>query len=604
MITLLFNWSVMLSLCFVTGYSVLHGFEVYSAKQQRISGPADCPYVIKSLDACLMAGFLAFTVYAQIYSLFGGVSGAAFLLMVSVNALLALRFRKPMTAFLRQRFRAAGSGRKTVLLLLFVLFLYGASRGYLHFDTGLYHAQAIRWIEEYGLVPGLGNLHSRFAYNSAAFPLTALFSMKWLLGQSLHGVAGCMAFVLAAVCTDIRPPFAARRKKKEKAAKPGEDNGGCRPVRVSDFARLAAVFYLTVLFREMVSPASDYYTMVVLFYLFIRWLDALERKEKSLIPYCLLCVLGVYAATLKLSAAVVCLLVIQPAARLIKEKRWKEIALFIGLGLLVCLPYLIRNVLISGWLCYPFTFFDWFPVDWKIAKGYADSDAIEIQVYAKLLYDVLLADTPLSGWVPAWFLGLKGLEKLWVLAGAVSFPAAAFYGIFCLVCGGRAWGKKARGRGLDADGKEPISGEAWLLEITLLVCWCFWFFGAPLVRYGYAYVLLLPFVTFGYGYVRLAGRTGMGQRFFSLLLLVILAYKGYNLTEGILETADQPYYIKQMDYGAYEAVTYEVDGVTVYVPVYSGQIGYDKFPSSPYVQDIELRGDELKGGFRKRGSAE
>ena len=44
----------------------------------------------------------------------------------------------------------------------------------MHVDTGLYHAQAIRWIEEYGVVCGLGNLHSRFAYNSAAFALCAL----------------------------------------------------------------------------------------------------------------------------------------------------------------------------------------------------------------------------------------------------------------------------------------------------------------------------------------------------------------------------------------------------------------------------------------------
>ena len=45
------------------------------------------------------------------------------------------------------------------IFVLMLLFSYGASRGYLHFDSGLYHAQAIRWIEEYGVVPGLANLH-------------------------------------------------------------------------------------------------------------------------------------------------------------------------------------------------------------------------------------------------------------------------------------------------------------------------------------------------------------------------------------------------------------------------------------------------------------
>lgn len=34
-----------------------------------------------------------------------------------------------------------------------------------HFDSGQYHFGAIRWIEQFPLVPGLGNLHSRLAYN-------------------------------------------------------------------------------------------------------------------------------------------------------------------------------------------------------------------------------------------------------------------------------------------------------------------------------------------------------------------------------------------------------------------------------------------------------
>ena len=47
-----------------------------------------------------------------------------------------------------------------------------------------------------------------------------------------------------------------------------------------------------------------------------------------------------------------------------------------------------------------------------------------------------------------------------------------------------------------------------------------------------------------------------------------------------------------------------MDGVTVYVPTDRGQIGYNKFPSSPVVQDIELRDGTLESGFRRRSGAE
>lgn len=54
------------------------------------------------------------------------------------------------------------------------------------------------------------------------------------------------------------------------------------------------------------------------------------------------------------------------------------------------------------------------------------------------------------------------------------------------------------------------------------------------------------------------------------------------------------------DYVDGSAEMYEVDGVTIYVPTDRGQIGYNKFPSSPIVQDIELRGNSIRNGFRKK----
>ena len=71
------------------------------------------------------------------------------------------------------------------------------SGGHIHYDSDLYHAQSIRWLEEYGIVKGLGNIHVRFAYNSSFFALSALYSMKFLLKQSLHTVNGFIALLLS-----------------------------------------------------------------------------------------------------------------------------------------------------------------------------------------------------------------------------------------------------------------------------------------------------------------------------------------------------------------------------------------------------------------------
>lgn len=575
MLLVLLNWAYIGITAFLAGFAVLAPFG------RKIS-EKETGYVCRTGTGVLMAGLAFITVYAQVFSLFSGVGLWANVLLLLACAVCAALLRRQLAAFILGKWRESSPGGRLFLAVLVLLMAYGTSRGYMHVDTGLYHAQAIRWIEEYGVVPGLGNLHSRFAYNSAAFPLCAIYGMRWMAGgswtESMHAVQGFLALLVGIQCCGLGR--LAKRKR----------------VLVSDFVRVGAIYYLTVLYREMVSPASDYFAMLLLFYILIAWLDLLERREASVTPYALLSLLLVFTITVKLSAAVMLLLVLKPAVMLLKEKRWKEIALYIGLGVLTALPWLIRGVLISGWLFYPFTFLDLFPVDWKIEKGYADCDSKEIQVFARLLYDVNLYDTPFSGWAGKWFSSLKGLEKLWVAASAGCTVLGA------VTIGRAVWFIKGKKDG-DIGG---IDVWDWLLYAAVLITgYFFWQFSAPLVRYGYVYVVMLPAAVLGYVYIWLTGKKEKiriyGYYAFGAGALVFLLIKGAGLLQGIGETAGEPYYIRQQGYGSFAAVTYEVDGITIYVPADGGQIGYDKFPSSPRIQDIELRREgDIRHGFRAK----
>ena len=486
----------------------------------------------------------------------------------------------------------------------------------MHYDTGLYHAQAIRWIEEYGVVPGLANLPSRFGYNSASFALSAFFSETWLIGRPMHCVAGFFALLCACKCAAGLMAFWKRKK-----------------VRISDFLSIGGIFYLIAVFREIVSPASDYFAMLVLFWVIMTWVELWEQErdcpigEKQTVPYALLSLYLVYAATVKLSTAVILLLVLYPAVLLLRQKKWLQIAGYIALGLLIAFPYLARNVLISGWLFYPFTFLDWFPVDWKISKGYADSDAKEIQAYAREIYNVYQLDQPLKQWLPNWFAAQDGFDKLLVLAGWAAIPVSAVLAVLGAVRAVRAGqvtvaphvngavSEREIGAPLPARRVAHLTPLCFsLLQLCAVVGFFFWQLGAPLVRYGYFYVLFLPLTVFGSLYCmaaeKLAGSEqgdnghkwlkNAGYWAFVGLLVAFFTYKGYNLIQMVRELAYEPYYLWQQDYVDGAAEMYEVDGVTIYVPTDRGQIGYNKFPSSPIVQDIELRGNSIRDGFRKK----
>ncbi|MDE5938017.1 MAG: hypothetical protein K2H37_02900 [Lachnospiraceae bacterium] len=542
-----------------------------------------------------MCGLVCVTVYAQFFSLFAGVGMLANVILCFFCLFTVLADQKGIVAAVRRFFpagkRAENGGGATgagqigwpgfcAAAVLFLLFAYGASRGMIHYDTGLYHAQSIRWIEEYGVVKGLGNLHCRLAYNSSSFALSALYSMAFLGGQSYHCTAGWLAFLLAAVCLPIGKTLRTGR------------------FWASGLARVMCVYYLVNIFDEMISPASDYFMVLVAFYIVIKWLDLVEIGEEAVLPYGLLCVLGVFLMTVKLSAALILLLTVYPACRLLRERRWKETGVYLGLGLLTAVPFFIRNVLISGWLVYPFTQIDLFDVVWKIPKGLADYDAREIQVWGRGYTDVTQFDMPVREWLPGWLRTLAGSDKLLVTA------AAAAVAVFLLEAVYLAWRRGS------------VVFPAFLtVQATVSASFVFWLCTSPLIRYGCVWVYLTAAVVFG-GILDMVlhpatggGRRGekaqggrgwrlAAGRVVSAFVILILVYKGFALAWETIGAYVNDYWLVQKDYENYETYTYRIEDVIFYCPVEGDRVGYEAFPSSPSEARIAFLGEEMAEGFR------
>lgn len=549
MISVIFIWLYMLFTCYVAGFVCM----------KAMAGNGK--FKVRKETDYLYIGIGAVTVYAQIFSIFGRVGLWANVLLLSACVAFVFLWRKDFAEQFRAFRLTITPGRILITVLLFLVFAYGTSRGYIHYDTGLYHAQSIRWIEEYGSVPGLGNLHSRLAYNSSSFCLSALYSMAFLGGRSFHCCAGFLAFLLSLVCSEII--------RKNSLKNP----------RLSDLARIMGIYYLLNIFDEMISPASDYFMVLLVFFILIRWLEFLEAGEKSFFPYAVLSVLCVIVVSIKLSGALILLLAVKPAVQMIREKRVREILKFLGFGTLAIVPFLVRNVILSGWLVYPFTAIDLFNVDFKIPKGMADYDSKEIQVWGRGYSDVTRYEEPVSKWLPEWIRGLGGVDTV--------FLALAVSGILLLilfVC--YALWKRKR----DMIDYLHVAG-------TLTVCFLFWLLSAPLIRYGCVFLWLVPVVTWGYLYLKISPHT---DRFKIYAALVVLAgiYKAgaFGLEQYRYASAD--YLVLQKDYDKFETEPYELHGYTFYYSISGDQTGYDAFPASPVKAEDIFRGETIEEGFK------
>ncbi len=250
-------------------------------------------------DTCLMAGLCVLSLYAQVFSLFHRVSALAVCLLAGICLAVCVGYRKSLAEFAGRLTKGIRLWKVLVFLALFAATLCLTVEYASQYDTGLYHAQSIRWIEEYGAVPGLGNLHNRLAYNSAFFCLQALFGLKFAVNQSLHTLNGFLVFVMLFYGISTSNVFG----KKRMAA--------------SDWMKLGLVTYLctTEVNWTMSSPGSDISVLTLVLYICVKWCEALEEKQ-DVREFGLLSLLAVWAVTLKLSAGAMVILAAYPGEAL------------------------------------------------------------------------------------------------------------------------------------------------------------------------------------------------------------------------------------------------------------------------------------------------
>ncbi|MBP3196234.1 MAG: hypothetical protein J6N21_04425 [Butyrivibrio sp.] len=597
MLSVMLIWLYVIATTYLIGYActnmltALECMHLHKAKGSK-------KYSVHFHESYIIVGLVVNTVYAQIFSLLAGVGLWANLIMLVICVIIAVYYRDELFESGIDLLRMLLANRNWLYYTLIFLFMaYGTSHGIMHYDSDLYHAQAIHWIEDYGVVKGLGNLHIRLAYNSSSFALSALYSMRFLTGRSFHVMAGFFALLLAWQCLDLKNIL--RRG---------------HPV-ISDFARIMAIYYLFTIYDEMVAPASDYFLSTIVFYVIIHWLDMNVRHERSYVPYIMLALVGVYAVTIKLSAAPMLLLSIIPICKLLHEKnrhKLKALLISVLMAFIIVIPFFIRNILISGWLLYPVTSLDFFNFAWEIPKGLAAYDAMEIKTYGRGYTDVAAYnDVPFTEWIVKWFDGISGFNKIMLIldmAAVFVYIACLIYFLVVVIGRKSKYNEKLSNSKVFNINHRSMLRFADFLTIsgTMILCLCFWLFSAPLIRYGEVYVCLTFTIVFGRLLILIFHRFEHDNKIvvrclqlFCCLMVIWMGYKVVRLGMYDIPRFNISNLLVQQDYGEYEVDTYKLDGITFYYPVEDDRVGYYPFPSTPkdMTGKMQLMGSKIENGI-------
>ena len=535
----------------------------------------------------VVCGIVTATVYAEAFSLFYKVGLASNLIMILCCSLFVFIDRARLRSLFESRLHLPeGKVRRIAFILLclcaaviFILALMFTAEGTFHYDTGLYHAQSIHWLEDYGIIKGLGLIHIRFAYNSAYFPLCALYSLRDVMqGQSLHSMSG---FLFALMCMYSFYGWLRSMIKKH------PENSAAQVI--PSFIRMAPLLYFIICILNITSPESDYITGNLIIWVFLRLCEVYEERteEDRLSAFCLISVCAFALIGYKLSAAVIPLIALWPLVILVKKKQWRSILVCALLCALTILPYLARNVMICGWPVYPVTHFDFFDVPWKFDRALVRGDAKEIENWARGLHMEGAVDSSFGAWLKYWWSVQYLGTQLIVMSLLMSFPLMIF----------TFFDRK----------KWFINYLTAVMTATII----FYMIKAPLIRYCYAPVIIIPLMTGGY-ITELALRRSKIALAAALIAVAVMMAPTvisakeiikYDYEESVGRFSPKDHLIRQIDYPSAKVKEMDWFGYKVYVPVEGDQCWYHAFPSSPYHEGFDntmpVSGD-LKNGVVKR----
>jgi hypothetical protein len=239
--------------------------------------------------------------------------------------------------------------------------------------------QAIRWTATYPIVPGLGNLHGRLAFNQTYFLYAALLGAGPWAGRVGHVANGLLLLPLIAQLTLLT--F-------------GRGEGLSKEKKVWPVSRLLAVLLLAPVLEQTLqvnisSPSPDMPVFILGAVLMIGLLPLLgalvpgesaAAAEDAPAPALItrLALLGFVCPTVKLNLLVLGLLAPvaglaawwwrrRPAFAELRRLIFKLAALFA----VAILPWLGRDVLLSGWLGFPAPWLP-VPVAWRMPRADVD----------------------------------------------------------------------------------------------------------------------------------------------------------------------------------------------------------------------------------------
>ena len=563
MLALVFSWLCIGWLSLVLGVAGLKGVK-------KLLQNAEREITKVAPDHILLFGFALSTLVVSFCSLFVRINWEVNIFFLLLGAFLHYHYKDDIRRISQQLGKGWKDAHLWLKLTYGAVILVALSTVIIEVgetDTWFYHAQSMQWIKEYAAVPGLGNIHGRFAFNSNYFVISAFYAF-WFTDDQ----------VLFPLCSFFFMILSVRLLTKLDHA------------RVSGDHRWFIVYFLLMIFLSfqtlllISSTSTDIISLILIVYVFLLFFEVYQQEQKGF-ENLILWSLVALSVTFKLSSLLIVFLLLFTIPKALKEGRFFT---YVTIAVLIGLPFIARNIMISGYLLYPVPSLDILSVDWKIPMEEVQFEKDLVEGWAKQPYGSTymekfedipkILDLPFRDWLKIWWPAQSIKWQAFMLLGLLNIPLL-FLSLFR---------------------KEHAYSIAFgALVVNLL----FWFDQAPQPRFAYGFIFFGSALILGY----------MGSFFLRylhpkrLIFIALLAYfpvlflirDEVTYTPLISSALLLPNYQTEIKTEEFEAHNFTLNVPSEEPPASIYWCYNSPLPCTPLPKkNVEMRGESFGQGFR------
>lgn len=294
-------------------------------------------------------GLFVITIFASFFAIFEGLSIKFEIVILILSVVFVGSFYRSFSQYLRSIYFGFNQWAlyvKVIFIVVLILALIQCSTAPYLVDNESYYIQTIKWLDTYGFVPGLANLHIFLAQFSGWHICQSALNLDYIYSEfnDLNG------FFL------VLGTFYSLDRLNEYFIK--------KELHLL-FVGLFPLFYL-FLFQFLSAPSPDLPVYMLTMIIFSEYIGL--RLNNSDTKYMVLLILVLFTIYIKVIAFLLLIFPIVMIRMLSKKEKFVSIIL----SLLVGGVFIIKNVIISGYPLYPLPWFEIQFVDWQLPKEIMD----------------------------------------------------------------------------------------------------------------------------------------------------------------------------------------------------------------------------------------